>query len=119
MLDSDNLFNSDNGSITNDGITAMGLTAQNYDVYLAKAEQYKKQIADLEQMYKNGNGTIGYNDYISKLREYQQGMRDSIKSANDAKKAVIDYVKQGLDAQNEALEKSVSKQKELLQSEKD
>lgn len=119
MLDSDNLFNSDNGSITNDGITAMGLNAQNYDVYLAKAEQYKKQIADLEQMYKNGNGTIGYNDYISKLREYQQGMRDSIKSANDAKKAVISYVKQGLDAQNEALSKSIEKQKELLESERD
>lgn len=119
LLDSDNLFNSDNGSITNDGITAMGLTAQNYDVYLAEAEQYKKQIADLEQMYKNGNGTIGYNDYISKLREYQQGMRNSIKSANDAKKAVIDYVKQGLNAQNEALSKSIDKQKELLESEKD
>lgn len=119
LLDSDNLFNSDNGSITNDGITAMGLTAQNYDVYLAEAEQYKKQIADLEQMYNNGNGTIGYNDYISKLREYQQGMRNSIKSANDAKKAVIDYVKQGLDAQNEALSKSIEKQKSLLEAEKD
>ena len=117
MLDSDNLFNSDNGSITNDGITAMGLTAQNYDVYLAEAEQYKKQIADLEQMYKNGE--IGLTQYNSQMREYQQGMRNSIKSANDAKKAVIDYVKQGLDAQNEALSKSIDKQKELLESEKD
>lgn len=117
LLDSDNLFNSDNGSITNDGITAMGLTAQNYDVYLAEAEQYKKQIADLEQMYKNGE--IGLTQYNSQMREYQQGMRNSIKSANDAKKAVIDYVKQGLDAQNEALSKSIDKQKELLESEKD
>ena len=46
-------------------------------------------------------------------------MRNYIKSANDAKKAVIDYVKQGLDAQNEALSKSIDKQKELLESEKD
>ena len=117
MLDSDNLFNSDNGSITNDGITAMGLTAQNYDVYLAQAEEYKKSIADLEQMYKNGE--IGISDYNSKMRELQGGYRDSIKSANDAKKAVIDYVKQGLDAQNEALSKSIEKQKELLESERD
>ena len=117
MLDSDNLFNSDNGSITNDGITAMGLTAQNYDVYLAKAEQYKKQIADLEQMYKNGE--IGISDYNSRMRELQEGYRDSIRSANDAKKAVIDYVKQGLDAQNEALSKNIEKQKELLESQKD
>ena len=68
-------------------------------------------------MYKNGE--IGLTQYNSQMREYQQGMRDSIKSANDAKKAVISYVKQGLDAQNEALEKSVSKQKELLQQQKD
>ena len=117
MLDSDNLFNSDNGSITNDGITAMGLTAQNYDVYLAQAEEYKKSIADLDRMYKNGE--IGISDYNSRMRELQGGYRDSIKSANDAKKAVIDYVKQGLDAQNEALSKSIEKQKELLESERD
>lgn len=117
LLDSDNLFNSDNGSITNDGITAMGLTAQNYDVYLAEAEQYKKQIADLEQMYKNGE--IGLTQYNSQMREYQQGQRDSIKSANEAKKSLVAYVKQGLDAQNSALEEAISKKKELLETEKD
>ena len=31
MLDSDNLFDSNTGMITQDGITAIGLTAQNYD----------------------------------------------------------------------------------------
>lgn len=117
MLDSDNLFDSNTGMITQDGITAMGLTAQNYDTYLAEAEQYKKQIADLNEMYKNGE--IGLDDYNSKHREYQQGIRDSIKSANDAKKATVDYIKQGLDAQNDALEEAISKKKELLETEKD
>lgn len=116
MLDSDNLFDSDTGMITQDGITAMGLTAQNYDVYLAKAHEYKKAIADLDEMYKNGE--IGLDDYNSKHREYQQGIRDSIKSANDAKKAVIDYVKQGLDAQNDALSEEIEKRKKLLEHEK-
>lgn len=119
MLDSDNLFDSDTGMITDDGITAIGLTAQNYDTYLAEAQKYKDAIADLNEMYNDGNGTIGYNDYISKLREYQQGMRDSIKSANEAKKSLVAYVKQGLDAQNDALEEAISKKKELLETEKD
>lgn len=119
MLDSDNLFDSDTGMITQDGITAIGLTAQNYDTYLAEAQKYKDAIADLNEMYNEGNGTIGYNDYISKLREYQQGQRDSIKSANDAKKSLVAYVKQGLDAQNDALEEAISKKKELLETEKD
>ena len=112
MLDSDNLFNSDTGMITQDGITAMGLTAQNYDTYLAEAQKYKDAIADLDEMYKEGK--IGLNDYNSKLREYQQGMRDSIKSANDAKKATVDYIKQGLDAQNDALSDAIDKKTELI-----
>lgn len=117
MLDSDNLFDSDTGMISQDGITAMGLTAQNYDTYLAKAQEYKDAIADLDEMYKEGK--IGLTDYNSKLREYQQGQRDSIKSANEAKKSLVAYVKQGLDAQNSALEEAISKKKELLETEKD
>ena len=112
MLDSDNLFDSDTGMINQDGITAMGLTAQNYDTYLAKAQEYKDAIADLNDMYNSGE--IGLTDYNSKLREYQQGQRDSIKSANEAKKSLVAYVKQGLDAQNSALEEAISKKKELL-----
>lgn len=117
MLDSDNLFDSDTGMITDDGITAIGLTAQNYDTYLAEAQKYKDAIADLNEMYNEGK--IGLNDYNSKLREYQQGQRDSIKSANEAKKSLVAYVKQGLDAQNDALEEAISKKKELLETEKD
>ncbi len=117
MLDSDNLFDSNTGMITQDGITAIGLTAQNYDTYLAEAQKYKDAIADLNEMYNSGK--IGLTDYNSKLREYQQGQRDSIKSANEAKKSLVAYVKQGLDAQNDALSKSIDKQKELLETEKD
>lgn len=117
MLDSDNLFDSDTGMITQDGITAMGLTAQNYDTYLAEAQKYKDAIADLNEMYNEGK--IGLNDYNSKLRTYQQGQRDSIKSANEAKKSLVSYVKQGLDAQNDALSDAIDKKKKLLETEKD
>lgn len=117
MLDSDNLFDSNTGMITQDGITAIGLTAQNYDAYLAEAQKYKDAIADLNEMYNSGK--IGLTDYNSKLREYQQGQRDSIKSANEAKKSLVAYVKQGLDAQNNALSDAIDKKKKLLETEKD
>ena len=117
MLDSDNLFDSDTGMISQDGITAMGLTAQNYDTYLAEAQKYKDAIADLNEMYNSGE--IGLTDYNSKLREYQQGQRDSIKSANEAKKSLVAYVKQGLDAQNSALEEAINKKTELIEKMKE
>lgn len=117
MLDYDNLFDSDTGMISQDGITAMGLTAQNYDTYLAEAQKYKDAIADLNEMYNSGE--IGLTDYNSKLREYQQGQRDSIKSANEAKKSLVAYVKQGLDAQNSALEEAINKKTELIEKMKE
>lgn len=116
MLDSDNLFD-DNGKITDDGITAMGLTAQNYDVYLAEAEKYKQMLADVKDMY--DAGSISLDEYEEYQRKYSQSQRDAIKSANDCKDALVDLVEQGLNAQNRALEEAVNKQKELLQQEKD
>lgn len=116
MLDSDNLFDSDTGMITQDGITAMGLTAQNYDVYLAEAEEYKQMLSDVKDMY--DADTISLGEYEEYQRKYSQSQRDAIKNANEAKKAVISYVKDGLDAQNDALEEAISKKKELLETDK-
>lgn len=112
MLDSDNLFDSDTGMITQNGITAMGLTAQNYDVYLAEAEEYKQMLSDVKDMY--DAGTISLGEYEEYQRKYSQSQRDAIKNANEAKKAVISYVKDGLDAQNDALEEAIDKKTELI-----
>ena len=112
MLDSDNLFDSDTGMITQDGITAIGLTAQNYDVYLAEAEEYKQMLSDVKDMY--DAGTISLGEYEEYQRKYSQSQRDAIKNANEAKKAVISYVKDGLDAQNDALEEAIDKKTELI-----
>ena len=111
MLDSDNFFD-DNGKITDDGITAMGLNAQKYDVYLAEAQKYKEQMAELERDYQNGD--VDLETYEAKMREYKNGQQDMIKSANDVKKSLVSLVKEGLDAQNQALEESIQKQKDLL-----
>ena len=60
MLDSDNFFD-DNGKITDDGITAMGLTAQNYDTYIALSQKYKEQNRFFDLLLpimKSGLGTL-------------------------------------------------------------
>ena len=112
MLDSENFFD-ENGKITDDGITAMGLNAQKYDVYLAEAQRYKEQMAELERDYQNGD--VDPETYEAKMREYKNGQQDMIRSANDVKKSLVSLVKEGLDKQNEALAKSVEEQKKLLQ----
>ena len=113
---SDNLFD-DNGMITDDGVTAMGLTAQNYDVYLAEAQRYKEQMAELERDYQNG--IVDPETYEAKMREYKDGQQDMIKSANDVKKSLVSLVKEGLDAQNQALEREIENRKKLLSQQKE
>ena len=115
---SDTLFD-DKGMITDDGLTAMGLTLMSGNAAMSKRDYYKQQLAQLEKDYANGNGSIGYTTYIERQREYNQGLQDSISSIVEAKKATVDYVEQGLDAQNEALSEAIEKKKELLEEEKD
>lgn len=112
MLDSDNLFDSDTGMITQDGITAMGLTAQNYDVYLAQAEEYKQMLSDVKDMY--DAGTISLGEYEEYQRKYSQSQRDAIKNANEAKKALIAYVENGLNKEIDALSDAIDKKTELI-----
>lgn len=116
MLDSDNFFD-DNGNMTSDGVTAMGLTAQNYDTYLAIADKYKEQIAELNRAYESGS--VDLETYNDKMREYKSGQQSAIKSAEDAKKAVIDYVRDGLEKQNDALEREIENRKKLLSQQKE
>ena len=116
MLDSENFFD-DNGKITDDGITAMGMYAQKRDIYKSEAEKYKQMQAELDQMYANGD--IGIIDYETKMREYKSGQMDMAKAAEDMNKSIINLVSDGLEKQNQALSESIQKQKDLLRAEKD
>lgn len=116
MLDSDNFYD-DNGKITDDGITAMGMYAQKRDVYKVESEKYKQMQAELDQMYANGD--IGIVDYEDLSRKYKQGQMDMAKAAEDMNKSIINLVSDGLEKQNQALSESIQKQKDLLRAEKD
>lgn len=69
---------------------------------------------NIEKHYMKHLPKIGLTDYNSKLREYQQGQRDSIKSANEAKKSLIDYVENGLNKEIDALSDAIDKKTELI-----
>lgn len=115
LLGNDNLFDSA-GNITSSGTASMGLHAQNYNVYMAQADEYAKKIEEVQsQLAKDPYNTT----LTSKLQEYVEAQRDAILSAESEKNAIVDLVKDGYDAQFNAIEKLISKQKALLQAEKD
>ena len=114
----------DNGNWTNEGITTLGLYAQQMEVAEVQAKKYQEEIDYLNENWKD----LGYTEeeYIEKLGELKDGQYDAIKSYHDAKDAIVDLNKERIDAIKEGIEKEIDayaelieKKKELLDSEKD
>ena len=114
----------DNGEWTNEGITAMGLYAQQMEMAEYKSKQYANAINDLNKDY--AAGKYSQSEYYEKLNELKKGQNDAIKSYYDAQDAIkdlnktrVDAIKNGIDKEIEAYDKLISKKKEELSSEKD
>lgn len=103
LMSNSKLFD-DSGNITAKGRATMGLHTQNYNVYMAQAEQYVAEIrrvnAQLAQDTRNTD--------IIKHREELLGLQQkSILAAEKEKKAIVDLTKQGFDEQLKSLKKLI------------
>ena len=123
MEASDDLFD-DNGNWTKEGITSLGLYAQQMETAAYEADQYAKAIDSLEKDYAKGLYTE--QEYIDKLNELKNGQYDATQSYYDAQDAIVelnkarvDAIKDGIQKEIDAYEKLIQKKKEELNAEKD
>ena len=114
----------DDGNWTDEGITALGLYAQELEAAEVQAQKYKEEITYLNKNWR----VLGYTEqeYVEKLEELKSGQYDAIKAYNDTKKAIkdltserVEAIKEGIQKEIEAYEELISKKKEELDSEKD
>ena len=106
----------DKGAFTEFGNAAMGLHGVNYNVYLKQSQQYAAELAKIEAEL----AANPYNqDLIDRKEELLGLQRDSILAAEDEKQAMIDLVKEGIDAQCDAMKDLIDKYKEALDGAKD
>lgn len=103
LMSNSKLFD-DSGNITAKGRATMGLHTQNYNVYMAQAEQYATEIRKVNaQLAKDPHNTD-----IIKHREELLGLQQkSILAAEKEKKAIVDLTKQGFDEQLKSLKKLI------------
>lgn len=114
----------DAGNWTKDGVTALGLLAQQLEVANFKVEQYGEAIAHLEKDYAAGlYSTDEYNEKLAELKENQWG---AIEAQESAKKSLIDLnktriqaVKDGMQKEIDAYSKLIDKKKEELNLQKE
>lgn len=115
LMSEKDLFD-DNGAITNEGIATRALHAQNYNVYMAQADQYAEAIAEI-------NKSIANDPYNTKLLERREDLieshRDAILAANDEKDALKDLAEDGFDALLNSLKDVIDEYEKALDSAKD
>lgn len=106
----------DKGYMTDTGMATMGLHGQNYNVYMAQADQYANEIKSLNNEIANDP----YNtDLIERRQELLELQREAILAAEDEKQAISDLVEDGINAQLDALKELIDTYTDSLDSAKD
>lgn len=107
----------DAGNWTKDGVTALGLLAQQLEVANFKVEQYGEAIAHLEKDYAAGlYSTDEYNEKLAELKENQWG---AIEAQESAKKSIIDLNKTRIQAVKDGMQKEIDAYSELIDKKKE
>ncbi len=105
------------GTITAAGLTNQYLNLQGLANANSEIAYYQDAIANLKRsdFYDDDKGLEAYNE---KLEEYQEGLESAQSSAKSFRDAIIDLVKEGIEAETEAMRDYIDVQKEALESEK-
>lgn len=106
----------DNGQLTNEGSSTMGLHGVAYNVNMAQADKYAKEAERLKK-------ELEKDPYDTELEERYREMislqREHILAAEDEKEAIRDMVEEGIEKELDALQERIDKYNEALDSQKD
>lgn len=106
----------DNGQLTDLGMSTMGLHGQNYNIYMAQADKYAEELKKI-------NADIANDPNNTKLLEHRQELleaqRDSILAAENEKEAIVDMVREGIELELDALRELIDKYEDAMDSAKD
>ena len=117
LLSHKDMTDKDTGNFTEYGIATIGLHKTNYDNYIAQAEAYQSEYDKIMKQIEKGELSASDENVIQRLRDLQNAHREAKKSAEDELESINDLVKQGYEAQTDALSKLIEKYKKLKDSE--
>ena len=115
LLGGSKLFD-EKGYMTDAGLSTMGLHGQNYNVYMAQADQYAEEISALNEAIANDPFNT---DLIKRRQELLELQREAILAAEDEKQAISNLVEDGINAQLDALKELIDTYTDSLDSAKD
>lgn len=117
LISDDDQIADEMGNWTNEGITALGLLAQQMENAQFKAQEYGDAIEKLKKDY--ANGLYSTDEYNEKLADLTESQYDAIKSYEDAKDAIVDLNKARVEAVKEGMQKEIDAYSELIEKKKE
>ena len=116
FINRDNLLD-DKGAITSDGFANLALIGQQMGNYKQLIADYTQGLHNLDQELKSGN--ITQESYNEQQQDFLDKIRSSASSVEDLKNEVLDLAKAQMEAENDALTKSINKRSEALRKKKE
>lgn len=105
------------GVWSKEGLTQLGLYAQEYEKAIYAANMYSQEIEQLNQAYIRGEYSA--TEYSDKLSELKDAQWDEINASESAKDAIMDLNKARIDIMVKAIEEEIDAMKELIDSKKE
>ena len=119
LMSNKKLFN-DDGSMTNEGLSTMGMYAQKHNTHMYLANDYKAEIEEIDKEIASLDAKGDYDENLNKRRqELIELQRESILAAEDEKQAIKDLITEGYDKELDALQEKIDKTNEAIDSQKD
>lgn len=113
----DDAFIGKNGGLTAEGITNVALISQSMNAAKQQIRDYQEALKKLNEDLENGN--ISTSEYEEQQKDFLSSIRDSVGVVEDYRNEIVDLYTQMLEKENDVIQSSIDKHKELLQAKKD
>lgn len=111
LLDSD-AFVDTKGGLTGEGITNLALISSAMNTAKQEIRDYQEALKKLDEDLQNGN--ISTSEYEEQQSDFLQSIRDSVGVVEDYKSSIVDLYTEMLEKENDVVQESISKYKDLL-----
>lgn len=113
----DDAFIGEFGGLTSDGITNLALISQSMNAAKQQIRNYQEALKKLDEDLQAGNISTG--EYEEQQKDFLAAIRDSVGVVEDYRDEITDLWRDMLEKENEVIQNSIDKHKELLQAKKD
>lgn len=115
LLENRGLTN-DTGGLNDNGMAAQGLLAEKYNLYMAMADKYAKEVKAIDAELANDPGNT---KLLERRQELLKAQREAILNAEDEKESIKDLIEESYNKLGDTISDLISKYKDFIKTIRD